>query len=237
MGQIKIMTQDRHIKISEIARQSGLTKRTLHYYEEIGLLVPGRSAKGYRLYSPDAVLRLQQILIQKSMGLPLESIKAVLDRSQIDQNAKMIKSIDAAIHDIEHQETDMSTHNILDGFNPEDYNSEVKSKWGESAAYQESARRNAQYSDDDKAAIKAELGAIWTDGADLMAKDIAPDSAAGRVIAARHRAHIERWFYPCSKAMHGRLADMWLADDRFRKNIDLYRAGLTDWLALAVKSS
>ena len=72
------MTDHHYISIGACAKQSGVSIRTLHYYEEIGLLVPERRANGYRVYGPEDLLRLQQILIQKSMGFALETIRACL---------------------------------------------------------------------------------------------------------------------------------------------------------------
>ena len=78
------MTDGHYISIGACAKQSGVSVRTLHYYEEIGLLVPERRANGYRVYGPDDFLRLQQILIQKSMGFALETIRAGLDAPDFD---------------------------------------------------------------------------------------------------------------------------------------------------------
>ena len=247
------MKQNNHIKIGELAKLCGLTVRTLHYYEDIGLLVPGRSVKGHRLYGPDDVLRLQQILIQKSLGLPLEHIKAALDSPDFDykaalqnqrkqleqeiaQNNDQIRSIDAAIAKIEQKEAVMAISSLFDGFDPKSHDSEVKDRWGDTQAYQESSRGTASYTEQDWAEMKSELDQIWGDAAGYMNQGARPEGKDGALMAERHRAHIERWFYPCSPAMHAGLSDMWLSDERFRQNIDGFGKGLTEWISAAIKA-
>ena len=112
------MTDHYYISIGDCAKQFGISIRTLHYYEEIGLLVPERRANGYRIYGPDDLLRLQQILIQKSMGFALEQIRVGLDAPDFDYLSQLqgqkqhlaqmitdhqakLKSIEAAISQIE----------------------------------------------------------------------------------------------------------------------------------------
>ena len=254
MGQFKSMTKERFIQIGELARISGISIRTLHYYEEIGLLVPGRSTKDYRLYSPEDVMRLQQILIQKAMGLSLEQIKSALDdpefnylnslrqqkhalEAEITRFAKMINSIDAAIADLKKKDDTMPDADLFDGFDPEIFNAEVEQKWGHTDAYLTSAQRSASFEDSDWREMKQEQDQIWSDAAQFMAQGQLPDSEVGLEMAERHRAHIHQWFYPCSREMHVKLSEMWLADQRFKDNIDKFAAGLTDWFVDAIRAN
>ena len=78
------MTDLNDMNVKALATLSGISVRTLHYYDEIGLLKPERTSSAYRVYGKHHVLRLQQILIQKSLGLSLSSIKSVLDDPQFD---------------------------------------------------------------------------------------------------------------------------------------------------------
>ncbi len=240
--------------VKDVARIAKISVRALHHYDDIGLLVPDRSANGYRTYTDGDLLRLQQILISRSFGIALEDIKRSLDdpgfdmaASLRDQRAKLvarltethraIASIDTALETLTSKEKAMSTDmsKIFDGFDPADHEAEAKERWGDTPAYKESRQRTQRYGEKEWAAIKAELSAIWSDGAAAMQAGHGPDGADGRAIAERHRQHIERWFYALTPDMHAGLADMWEADPRFAKNIDKHGEGLTQWVAAAVR--
>ncbi|MEM1146621.1 MAG: MerR family transcriptional regulator [Pseudomonadota bacterium] len=249
------MARTKSYQVKQVSKITGVSVRTLHYYDEIGLLKPtDRSAAGYRLYSQDDVLRLQQVLIGRSLGLALEEIRLSLDDPAFDyaqslrqQRAllvdrlgnthRMIAAIDTALTWLGEKTSSMDLRTLFDGFDPTRYEEEVQNRWGKADAYEESARRTKTYSDADWTLLKSELDAIWSDAANAMRGDAAPDSYIALEIVERHRAHVCRWFYDLTPEGHAGLADMWLADPRFRENIDKFGNGLTDWLATAVKAS
>ncbi|NOT39919.1 MAG: MerR family transcriptional regulator [Alphaproteobacteria bacterium] len=244
----------RTLTVKDVSELTGVSVRTLHYYDEIGLLSTDRSRAGYRLYTDTDLIRLQQILIGRSLGLALEDIRRALDDPSFDaptalrhqreqllarvsETHRMIASIDATLKHLDKRDEPMTNKDMFDGFEPEKYEAEAKQRWGETDAYKESARRTRRYGENDWAAIKAETNAIFADAAAAMKRGARSDSPEGLALAERHRQHTERWFYPCSKAMHANLADMWEADDRFRANIDKNGDGLTAWLANAVRAA
>ena len=250
------MTQTRTYAVGEAAALSGISVRTLHHYDDIGLLVPSsRSSAGYRQYSEEDLLRLQQILIGRSLGLSLADIGQSLDDPVFDfaeslraQRAlllervaathKMIAAVDAALARLDAEAPgviDLKT--LFDGFDPAAYEAEAQERWGETDAYKESARRTARYSEADWQTIKAELDGIWTDAAKAMGSGERVDSPAAADIVARHRAHISRWFYDLSPEAHTQLADLWEADRRYAETIDKYADGLTEWVAAAVRTA
>lgn len=248
------MSKQRTLTVKDVSELTGVSVRTLHYYDEIGLLKADRSRAGYRLYTDTDLVRLQQVLIGRSLGLALEDIRRTLDdpnfdapsalRRQRDQllarvseTHRMIASIDATLKHLNTKDEMMSKKDMFDGFEPEKYEAEAKERWGNTDAYKESARRTKKYGEKDWAAIKAETNAIFADAAAAMKKGVKSDGPEARALAERHRQHTERWFYPCSTAMHVNLADMWEADDRFKANIDKHGEGLTAWLAAAVRAS
>src|SRR5688572_30098907 len=162
------MPPRRTYQVKEVAHLSGLTVRTLHHYDSIGLLVPSdRSAAGYRLYDDDDLLRLQQIVIGRELGLSLEAIRRSLDDPCFDRRralltqrtelaaraeraTEMIRAIDAALTAIE--EKDMGKvdfKKIFDGFDPEQYENEVEQRWGNTDAYKISAQRSKSYTEAD----------------------------------------------------------------------------------------
>jgi len=251
------MSPKQGYRVSEVARMTGVTIRTLHHYESIQLLVPsGRSAAGYRLYSDQDLLRLQQILIQRELGLSLEHIRQVLDdrnfdyraalvahRRQMEQRqasiARTMRAIDAAIEYLDSGTPGdvMNTHALFDGFDPTRYEVETQTRWGNTNAYKTAARRTGRYCAADWIAIRDESAAIYGDAVRAMSAGIAADSSDAMAIAERHRLSIERWFYRCDPDMHARLADLYEADSRFAANIDKHGPGLTQYLAAAIRAN
>jgi DNA-binding transcriptional MerR regulator len=252
------MPTKRMYQVKEVARLSGLTIRTLHHYDSLGLLVPGaRSAAGYRLYDDDDLLRLQQIVIGRELGLPLEAIRRSLDDPAFDRRqallaqraelaaraqraADMIRAIDAALIAIE--EADMSSvdlKKIFDGFDPAQHENEVEQRWGETEAYARAAQRTKAYTDADWRRLKDEQAAIYADALAARSDGVRPDELRAMDVAERHRLSIDRWFYACSPQMHCGLADMWVADRRFADSIDKHggAAGLTEYLADAARAN
>jgi len=242
-------------RVSELAQLTGVSVRTLHYYDEIRLLVPrARTDAGYRLYDGDDLLRLQQIMIGREQGLALEEIRRSLDdpnfdakrallaqRQQLQQRAqetsRMIRAIDAALSllDDERQEPDMTQ--LFDGFDPTRHEAEARARWGETDAYKESAQRTKRYSTDDWRQIKEEQAAIYGAAFTLLQAGTEPQAPEAMDVAERHRLAIDRWFYPCSVALHAGLADLYDADSRFAENIDRFGAGLTPFLAAAIRAN
>lgn len=249
------MTRSKTYKVKQVAKITGVSIRTLHYYDEIGLLVPfGRSQAGYRLYNDDNLLRLQQILIGRSLGLALEEIRLSLDDDRFDyakslqrqraqlvdrlgQTHQMIAAIDQTLSGLEGPKPRLDFTAIFDGFNPRDYDEEAAARWAQTDAYRESALRTKSYKHADWTSMKLELASIWQDAAQAMQNGELADSETALEIADRHREHICRWFYHLTPEAHSKLADMWEADDRFRSNIDKFGDGLTPWVAAAVRAA
>lgn len=249
-------------QVKELAEAAGVTVRTLHHYDAIGLLVPsGRTEAGYRLYTDADALRLQQILIGRELGLSLEDIRRMLDDPSFDRREallrqraelvqrgqrveRMIRAIDAALAASTQdplapltEETAMSLKDILDGFDPSQYEEEAQQRWGDTDAYAESTRRAKKYTAEDWKRYRAESDAIMRDAAAALAAGKRPDDPDVMDVAERHRLSIDQWFYPCSKEMHRNLADMYEADERFAANIDGYAANLTPFLSAAIRAN
>jgi DNA-binding transcriptional MerR regulator len=252
------MPSRRTYQVKEVAELSGVSIRALHHYDAIGLLTPsGRTAAGYRLYDEDDLLRLQQILIGRELGLALEDIRRSLDDPRFDRRemllrqrveleqraastAGMIRAIDAALTLIDRAPEEahvVDFKKIFDGFDPDRYTDEVKQRWGGTEAYEVSARRTKGYTEADWLRMRDEQGAIYADAVAAMRAGKSPDDPAVMDIAERHRLSFDRWFYPCSKKLHSGLADMWEADQRFADTIDKSGAGLTKFLAAAVRAN
>jgi DNA-binding transcriptional MerR regulator len=251
------MKGQRTYRVRELAQISGVSIRTLHHYDEIGLLTPNaRSQAGYRLYSEDDLIRLQQILIGRELGLSLEAIRRSLDDPRFDrrktlieqrgllkkrvlQTEAMIKAVDAALAILDGKDTGgtMDMKKLFGGFDPAEYAEEARQRWGHTDAYKESAKRTARYKVEDWEAIKAEQAGIYGDLNTALKAGKKPEDADVMDIAERHRLSIDRWFYPCSRQFHCGLASLYETDHRFAENIDKHGKGLTAFLTAAIRAN
>jgi MerR family transcriptional regulator, thiopeptide resistance regulator len=237
--------------VGEVAELAGVTVRTLHHYDELGLLSPSeRSEAGYRLYSYADLARLQEILIWRQLGFALWEIQALLDdpgydrvgalerqRQLVDREVERLGSLAGAIEAAlaaERRGTRLEEDTMFDGFDPSEYEQEARERWGDTYAYGESARRTRGYGDAEWAAIAAESDEIVNGLVSLMRAGEPPEGAAARALAERHRDHISRWFYPCSPQMHSGLGEMYVADERFAQTYERQASGLAAYFRDAI---
>ena len=251
------MARSQTFQVKDVARVAGVSVRTLHHYDSIGILVPRlRTDAGYRVYTHDDLLRLQQILIGRELGLSLEEIRRSLEDPGFDQKTSligqrkrlwervqqteaMIRAVDAALEALDEGqgENAMNVEDLFQGFDPAKYEDEVQQRWGTADAYAESKRRTRRYTPDDWKALKAEQSAIYDAAYAALRAGKAPSDPAVMDIAERHRLSIDRWFYSCSHRMQCGLASMYENDDRFRQSIDAHGEGLTSFLAEAIRAN
>ncbi|MET7736938.1 MerR family transcriptional regulator [Streptomyces sp. NPDC005402] len=243
--------------VGQVAGFAGVTVRTLHHYDDIGLLVPGeRSHAGHRRYSDADLDRLQQILFYRELGFPLDEVAALLDDPAADPRAhlrrqhelltarieKLQKMATAVEHAMEARKMgiDLTPEEKFEVFgdkDPEQYADEVEQRWGGTEAYAESQRRTASYSKDDWKRMQVEV-ADWGERYDaLMAAGDAPASPAAMDMAEEHRQHICRWFYDCPYEMHRCLGEMYVSDERFKAFYDSMRPGLAEHLRDAITAN
>ena len=243
--------------VSQVSALAHVTVRTLHHYDEIGLLVPSqRTSSGYRQYDDADLRRLREILVFREMGFSLDAIRGLVDEpadqrrralltqrellsGELRKTEAVIRAIENAIQSLDGG-AEMDTGKMFDGFDEFDhakYADEARQRWGNTDAYKESAKRAAKYSKEDWNTIKAEADSIPTRMAGVMQKGGAADSAEAVAIAEEHRQHISRWFYPCSHKMHVGLADMYTADPRFREHYENRATGLAGFMAAAIRAN
>jgi DNA-binding transcriptional MerR regulator len=243
-------------RVGEVARLAHVTVRTLHHYDEIGLLVPsGRSEAGYRRYSESDLVRLQQILLFRELGFTLEAIQRMVDDAAFDrrhalqaQRAMLIeqrsrtdailRGVDRALAEMKGERT-MSTEEMFEGF--EDFNrryeDEVKERWGKTDAYQESMRRTKGYTKEDWKRFKSENEAQAKRWIEAKAAGLPPSSAQAMDLAEAARLQIDKWFYPCAPEMHRKLADMYEADARFTATYEKMAPGMCAYVAAAIRAN
>lgn len=216
--------------VKQLSTLTGVSARTLHYYDQIGLLRPDRNeGNGYRRYDELSVLQLQQILFYKELGLSLEKIKEIINRPDFDllraledhkkalrrrqeRLDRLIRTVDQTILHLK-GETPMNEKKMFEPFTEEqqkEYEDEASRRWPE--PYQESARRWKSYSDADKARIGEEGDAIYRDLVAVLDQD--PGSEAVQHIVGRWHQHLRSFYEPSVEMLRG-LGQMYLDDPRF----------------------
>lgn len=235
--------------IGELARQAGISIRTLRHYDAIGLLRPThRGDNSYRYYTEDDSKQLFDILFYRMLGFALSEIGELLKRPVTDRQKQLLgqrvkldahitrlqqirAQLDTLINDEENQS--MSTDNrfaAFDGFDPDQYADEVKERWGDTDAYKESARRTKKYSKDDWARYKSEADALNQSMATLMDRGLSADDPAVLEVVEKMRQMIDTWFYPCPRAMHASLGEMYVQDERFAAYYEQIRPGMAKFM-------
>ena len=235
-------------KIKEVADMVGISVRTLHHYDQVGILKPNSiTPAGYRIYTDDDLERLQQVLFFKELDFTLLEIKEIIDNPDFDRKHalkthrelliekkkrldKIIKSVDKTIDYIDGG-IDMNKNEMFEGFDvseiavhKERYAEETKRKYGDSDAYKESLRKTSKYTKGDWARINATNGKI---NEKIIANmDNGIDNSEVQNAVAELRQHITDNFYNCTIEIFRGLADLYVNDERFTANIDKHKKGL-----------
>lgn len=242
--------------VGQVAGFAGVTVRTLHHYDEIGLLVPGeRTHAGHRRYTEADLDRLQQILFYRELGFPLEEVAVLLDDPDADPRAhlrrrhelltarieKLQKMAAAVEHAMEARkmginltpEERFEVFGDKDPFN-EEYTEEAEQRWGNTEAWAESRRRAASYTKEHWKRIKAEADDWQERYAALVAAGEQPSEEAAMDMAEEHRQHMNRWFFEVPYEMHRCFGEMYVSDERFKAYYDAMGPGVAEHLRDAI---
>ena len=240
--------------VGEVARLSGVSVRTLHHYDSIGLLSPGtRSASGYRLYREADLRRLRQVLFYRELDFGLDEIAAILadpaagtddhlrrQHRLLRQRAARVSALLTALEkEMEARKMGMALtpeeqFEIFGTDQMEQHAEEARQRWGDTAAWQESQRRSAAYTKEDWITIKDQADANIRGFAGAMR---AGEPATGTVamdLAEEHRQHVSRWFYDCGYDMHRGLAEMYVSDSRYTATWDEIEPGFSGYVHDAI---
>lgn len=249
------MNDDGIRTIGEVAGLAGVSVRTLHHYDQTGLLSPaGRSAAGYRLYTEADLARLRQILYYRELGFPLDEIAGILAdpaadtvahlrrqhrivRGQIRRRRDMLTAIEKEL-EARSMGISLTPEEQFEVFGTDqvtgEWAAEAEQRWGETDAWRQSQRKAAAWTEQDWLAIKAEAESVEQAFATALAAGAAPDSGPAMDAAERHRQHIIGWFYECEPGVHCGLAEMYLADPRFGQHFDRLAPGLAQYVHDAI---
>ena len=242
--------------VGQVAELFGVTVRTLHHYDEIGLLVPSeRSRAGYRLYTDGDLARLQQVVVYRRLEMPLEEIATLLGghedavdhlrrqratvMSRLDELRELVSAIDRALErEMNDQPATPEDLKELfgDGFEDE-YQQEAEQRWGETDAWKQSQSRTKRYTKADWARVKAEADAVNAAFVTALTAGEPATSEAAMDAAEQHRLHIHERFYDLDRTFHRGLADMYVADPRFTKTYEDIAPGLAAYVRDAIHAN
>lgn len=246
------------LKIKDAATVAGISVRTLHHWDNIGLLSPLKTVEnGYRLYSESDLEKLQQILFFKELDFSLSEIKMIINDPGFDRRHafklqrdllqkkrgridSIISTLEISIQAMEDKAT-MSNKNRFDAFDMskieehrKKYAAEVRDRFGSSNAYMESNMKTSNYTSQDWERITSNGNKILSKIGDLI--DSNPDSPEAFAAVEKWRSHITDSYYNCSLEILSGLGEMYISDERFKKNIDKIKPGLSEFLSAIIKN-
>lgn len=242
------------LTVGATARLVGVSVRTLHHWDSIGLVTPeSRTNADYRIYGPADIERIHAVLTYRGLGFPLQEVQRLLDDPDVDAMAHLRRQRELLTEQIDrlHQmaaavEKMMEAKTMGVQLTPEEqreifgedwlgeeYADEAQRRWGDGEEWKQSAARTASFTKDDWRQIKAETDALEAEFAAALRKGLPADGPIPGQLAERQRAGIER-FYDCDHAMHVCLAQMYLADERFRRHYEDVAAGLAQYVHDAI---
>lgn len=213
--------------VKEISRLTGVSVRTLHYYDEIDLLKPTQiTDAGYRLYDDTALERLHSILLFRELQFPLKEIKAILDSPDFDTKTalneqiellelqkKRLDKIISSAREILNKGVNNMSFSSFDKTELEQYCAEAKEKWGHTDAYKEYKQRHTDSEDktEEFMQIFAEIGKV---------KHLSPDCEEAQRLIKKLQNFITENYYTCTDEILKGLGEMYVSDERFKNNID-----------------
>lgn len=244
----KDVTDDGELTVGQAARLVGVSVRTLHHWDEIGLVSPStRSHAGYRLYGSDDVARIHQVLVYRETGMGLSDIAVVLaDPStqaeghflrqrelltrRIDHLTRMVRAVDTMMEKTMTGQTLTAQHHaeILGRDWDPAWEEEAERRWGDTDDWKVATRRMASQSKEDLAAAKVRIEQVEERLAQAMREDVEPGSERANALAEEHRASLS-WF-DVTRSKHVLIACNYVDDPRFAAHYDEREPGLARWL-------
>ncbi|GAA2735081.1 MerR family transcriptional regulator [Pedococcus aerophilus] len=245
-------TQLTTLTVGQVAEQFDVTVRTLHHYDEIGLLTPSdRSRAGYRLYTPEDLTRLQHVVVYRRLGFALEEVALLLDHpesaaqhlrrqraavmTRLDEMRDLVVAIDRAL-EREMNDQPVTTEDMKELFGEGFYDSqdEAEQRWGQTDAWKQSQQRTKNYTKADWEQVKAESDALHKGFTDAMDAGEPATSVVAMDAAEAHRININERYYDCSPQFHRNLADLYTSDPRFTATYDEIREGMAFYVRDAI---
>lgn len=218
--------------VNEVSKLSGVSIRTLHYYDSIGLLVPTEiTDAGYRLYDNGALERLQQILLFKELEFPLKEIKEILDSPNFNKEKALEQQIEILTMKKEHleklidfaRELKFNGGNVMDfkAFDTkkmDEYKKQAKENWGETRAYKEYEKKSEGRTKEDEQKIGKGLMNLFTEFGTMVELDESNEKVQAQVEKLQN--YITEHYYTCTNEILLGLGMMYSAGGEMTENID-----------------
>ena len=229
--------------VKEVSQLAGVSIRTLHHYDKVGLLKPtALSQSGYRLYDDQALLRLQTILLFRELDMPLKYISDLLDADEVAKQHILAEQLQILQLKRRHLDKIIGlTQALIKGDDKMDFTTfnqdelktlqeEAKSRWGHTEAYQAFQARNAVA---DVAKLNSGMMTIFAQFKPLMTLPV-DDSLVQRQV--KHlQSYISQHFYPCNNQILEGLGQMYSSDNRFKETIDQHAGqGVSQFVSQAI---
>lgn len=220
--------------VNEVSKLTGVSIRTLQYYDTIGLLPPTEYTEaGYRLYDDRAMERLQQILLFRELKFPLKEINAIIDAPNFDRSKAIEQQIELLTMKKEHLEAlidfarKMKTtgvnnmdFKVFDKTKMDEYAQKAKEQWGQTAAYKEYEEKAKGVTDAQQKDVTSRFMLVFAEFGQMKEQDAA--SAPVQAQVAKLQAFITENYYTCTKEILSGLGKMYAAGGEFTENIDSY---------------
>ena len=235
------------MQINELAKLTGVSVRTLHYYDEIGLLKPAEIDKwtGYRFYDEISLEKMQQIMFYRELDFSLKSIMKILSspnydkEKTLDEQKKLLilkkERLEKLISAIDSAKKGENIMNAFDNTEFENYKEEVKEKWGNTEAYKEYSQKSKNYSKENFNALTDGINNIMKEFSVSMNNGASFDSTDAQNLVKKLQGYITENFYTCTNEILYGLGQMYVADERFKKNIDKHSIGTAEFISKAIE--
>jgi DNA-binding transcriptional MerR regulator len=244
------------MNVGQAAAAAGISVRTLHHWDAVGLLVPHKDANGYRSYSTADLERLQQVLTYRELGFGLDEVRALLDDPSVDtlqhlrrqqellaDRIARLQAVAALVQravEARSMGITLDPHEMREVFGDEDptrWHDEAQDRWGHTDAWTQSQARTSGYTKQDWLHVKAEADDLERRFAAALRAGVPSDSPEAQALAEEHRLHIDRRFYDCSHQTHVHLADLYVSDERFTAHYEAVAPGLARYVQEAVQAN
>ncbi|MBR5266610.1 MAG: MerR family transcriptional regulator [Lachnospiraceae bacterium] len=234
------------MQIKEFAEFTGVSVRTLHYYDEIGLLTPAfvERTTGYRFYDENSLLRMQEILFYRELDFSLKSIREILSSPNYNKSKAlneqkqllMLKKerLERLIFAIDEAEKGENVMKAFDNSEFEKYKAEAQERWGNTDAYKEHAKKAKNYGKDKWNNLAADMDVILGEFAACMKNGNTPDTEEAQTLVKKLQSHITENYYTCTNEILFGLGQMYVADERFKNNIDKHAGGTAVYVKDAI---
>ena len=221
--------------VHEVSRLTGVSIRTLQYYDRIGLLRPAQYTEaGYRLYDDTALEKLQQILLFRELEFPLKEIRRIIDSPGFDRGKAIEQQIEMLLLKKEHLENliDLARGIKLTGGKPtmdfsafdtkkiDEYAARARASWGTTPEYREFEEKSKGRSKAETAALNEQMMRLFAEFGAIKGEDPASERAQQLVKALKD--FITAHFYTCSNQVLSGLGQMYAGGGEMTANIDRY---------------